>query len=33
MDSDRLTAVDKALFTALLDREMEEDTLVSSLQS
>ena len=32
MDSDRLTAVDKALFTALLDREMEEDTLVSSLQ-
>lgn len=27
MDSDRLTAVDKALFTALLDREMEEDTL------
>lgn len=32
MDSDRLTAVDKALFTALLDREMEEDTLVSSIQ-
>ena len=32
MDSDRLTAVDKALFTALVDREMEEDTLVSSIQ-
>mgnify|MGYP002614457616 FL=1 len=32
MDSDRLTSVDKALFTALLDREMEEDTLVSSIQ-
>lgn len=32
MDSDRLTAVDKALFSELLDREMEEDTLVSSLQ-
>lgn len=32
LDSDRLTAVDKALFSELLDREMEEDTLVSSLQ-
>ena len=32
MDSDRLTAVDKALFTALVDREMDEDRLVSSLQ-
>ena len=32
LDSDRLTAVDKALFGELLDREMEEDTLVSSLQ-
>ena len=32
LDSDRLTAVDKALFIELLDREMEEDTLVSSLQ-
>lgn len=32
LNSDRLTAVDKALFSELLDREMEEDTLVSSLQ-
>ena len=32
LDSDRLTAVDKALFSELLDREMEENTLVSSLQ-
>ena len=32
LDSDRLTAVDKALFSELLDREMVEDTLVSSLQ-
>ena len=32
LDSDRLTAVDKSLFSELLDREMEEDTLVSSLQ-
>lgn len=32
LDSDRLTAVDKTLFSELLDREMEEDTLVSSLQ-
>jgi hypothetical protein len=32
LDSDRLTAVDKVLFSELLDREMEEDTLVSSLQ-
>ena len=32
LDSDRLTAVDKALFSELLDREMEEDTLVRSLQ-
>ena len=32
LDSNRLTAVDKALFSELLDREMEEDTLVSSLQ-
>lgn len=32
LDSDRLTAVDKALFSEFLDREMEEDTLVSSLQ-
>ena len=32
LDSDRPTAVDKALFSELLDREMEEDTLVSSLQ-
>ena len=32
LDSDRLTEVDKALFSELLDREMEEDTLVSSLQ-
>ena len=32
LDSDRQTAVDKALFSELLDREMEEDTLVSSLQ-
>lgn len=32
LDSNRLTAVDKALFSELLDLEMEEDTLVSSLQ-
>lgn len=32
LNSDRLTAVDKALFSELLDRDMEEDTLVSSLQ-